>query len=105
MGDFNVATSNPILNQFLDTFALSSLNIDPTCFGNSKNPCWIDLLPTNFKPSFMKTKNFETGLSDHNKMIFTMMKFILQGKFLKQNTTAITVNLVLIILVLNSLDN
>ena len=30
MGDFNMTTSNPILSQFLDTFALSPLNVDPT---------------------------------------------------------------------------
>ena len=30
---------NPILSQFLDTFALSPLNTDPTCFKNSKDPC------------------------------------------------------------------
>ena len=74
MGDFNMTTSNPILSQFLDTFALSPLNIDPTCFKNSKNPSCIDLLLTNFKPSFMKTNNFETGISDHHKMISTIMK-------------------------------
>ena len=28
--------SCPILSQFLETFALSSLNIDPACFKNSK---------------------------------------------------------------------
>ena len=60
MGDFNVTTTNPILSQFLDIFALSPLNIDPTCFKNSKNPSCIDLLFTNFKPNFMKTK-LETG--------------------------------------------
>ena len=32
MGEFNMTTSNPILSQFLDTFALSSLNMDSTCF-------------------------------------------------------------------------
>ena len=69
-----LTTSNPILSQFLDTFALSSLNVDPTCFKNSKNPSCIDLLLTNFKPSFMKTNNFETGISDHHKMISTIMK-------------------------------
>ena len=55
MGNFNMPTSNPILSQFSHTFALSPLNIDPTCFKNSKNPSCIDLLVTNFKPSFMKT--------------------------------------------------
>ena len=75
MGDFNMTTSNPILSQFLDTFALSPLNNDPTCFKNSKNPSCIDLLLTNFKPCFMRTNFFETGISDHHKMIFTIMKF------------------------------
>ena len=36
MGDFNMTTSNPVLSLFLDTFALSPLNIDPTCFDDSK---------------------------------------------------------------------
>ena len=73
-GDFKMTTSNPILSQFLDTFALSSLNVDPACFKNSKNPSCIDLLLTNFKPSFMKTNFFETGISDHHKVISTIMK-------------------------------
>ena len=72
--DFNMTTSNLFLSQILDTFALSPLNIDPTCFKNSKNQSCIDLLLTNFKPSFMKTSAFETGISDHHKMISTIMK-------------------------------
>ena len=74
MGDFSMTTSNPVLSLFLDTFALSPLNIDPTCFKNLKNPSCIDILLTNFKPSFMKTNAFETGISDHHKMISTIMK-------------------------------
>ena len=69
-----MSTSNPILSQFLETFALSPLNINPTCFKNSKNPSCIDILLTNFKPSLMKTNVFETGISDHHKMISTIMK-------------------------------
>ena len=72
--DFNMTTSNPILSQFLNTFALSPLNIYSTCFKNSKNPSFIDLLLTNFKLSFMKTNVFETGISDHHKMISTITK-------------------------------
>ena len=34
MGDFNMTASNPVLSQFLDTFALPPLNIDRTCFKN-----------------------------------------------------------------------
>ena len=36
MRDFDMIVSCPILSQFLETFALSSLNIDPACFKNSK---------------------------------------------------------------------
>ena len=69
-----MTTSNPILSQCLDTFALLTLNVDPTCLKNSKNPSCINLLLTNFTPSFMKTNVFETGISDHHKMISTIMK-------------------------------
>ena len=46
----------------------SLLNIDPTCFKNSKNPSCIDVLLINFKPSFIKTDVFKTVISDHHKM-------------------------------------
>ena len=79
-GDFNMTISDPILSQLLNTFSRSHLNIDPTCFKNSKNPNCIDLLLTNFKPSFMKTSVFETGIFDHHEMISHMMKLYLLGK-------------------------
>ena len=72
--DFNMATSNPILNKFLNTFALSPLDVDPTCVNNSKNSGCINLLRTNFKPSFMKTNVFETVVSGYHKMISTITK-------------------------------
>ena len=72
--DFNTTTSNPLLSQFLDTSALSPLNIDPNCFQNSKNWIFIDLLLTNFKSTFMKRNVFPTGICDHHKMISTIMK-------------------------------
>ena len=81
MGDLNMTLSNPILSQFLDTLALSSFNIEPTSFKNSKNPSCIDLLLTNFKPSFMKRNIFETGISDHHKMISTIIKLY----FIREN--------------------
>ena len=34
MRDFDMTLSNPVLSQFLDTFALSLLNIDPICSNN-----------------------------------------------------------------------
>ena len=67
MGDFNVTTSNPNLSQFWNKFALSPLNTDPTCFKNSKNSSCIDLLLEYYKPSFMKTNVFETGIRNYHK--------------------------------------
>ena len=74
LGNFSMNTSNPILAQLLDTFVLSHSVISPTCLRNSKYPCCINLLLANLKPSFMKTKIFETGISDHYKMISTFTR-------------------------------
>ena len=80
MGDFNMTTSNPILSQFLDTFALSTLNINPTCFQKLESLIII-------------------------KWSLLSWNFILQGKVLKQGATRITVILISITLVLNCLAN
>ena len=64
MGDFN----NPNRNQSLGTLALSPLNTETTSFKNSKNPSCINLLLTNFKPSFI-----ETGIFDHHKIISILL--------------------------------
>ena len=69
-----MTTSNPILIQFSDTFALSLSNIDQTCFKNSRNTSCIDLVLTDFKICFTKTNVLETGISDHHKIISTIMK-------------------------------
>ena len=44
-----------------------------TCFECEEGSC-IDLLITNSKFSFIKTNCFETGLSDHQHMIYTILK-------------------------------
>ena len=44
-----------------------------TCLKDDGGSC-IDLLITNSKFSFMKTNSFETGLSDHHHMIYTILK-------------------------------
>ena len=44
-----------------------------TCFKGGGGSC-IDLLITNSKFPFMKTNSFETGLSDHYRMIHTILK-------------------------------
>ena len=57
----------------MEMFALSCLISKPTCF-QSINPTCIDLILTN-KPNLSKLPpNFETYLSDHHKLISTIMK-------------------------------
>ena len=47
--------------------------IQKTFFKGDCGSC-IDLLIANSKFSFMKTNSFETGLSDHHQVIYTILK-------------------------------
>ena len=55
------------------SFDLESLINSPTCY-KSTNPSYIDLILTNKKNHFMKSATFETGLSDHHKLITTILR-------------------------------
>ena len=57
----------------MEMFTLSCLINKPTCF-QSINPTCIDLILTNKPNLFKLPANFETGLSDHHKLISTIMK-------------------------------
>ena len=73
LGDFNESCSNNILSTFMQTFSLKSLINNPTCFKSKDGKC-IDLILTN-KPSYFQNSNsFETGISDHHHVIYTMLK-------------------------------
>ena len=73
IGDFNMTTENHYFNDFMEMFTLSCLINKPTCF-QSINPTCIDLILTNKPNLFKLSANFETGLSDHHKLISTIMK-------------------------------
>ena len=73
LGDFNLSTENPNLKNFMCSFDLESLIDSPTCY-KSINPTCIDLILTNKKNHFMKSTTFETGLSDHHKLITTILR-------------------------------
>ena len=64
---------NHCFNDFMEMFALSCLVSKPTCF-QSINPTCIELILTNKSNLFELSANFETGLSDHHKLISTIMK-------------------------------
>ena len=64
---------NKFLNYLNETFNLKNLINEPTCF-KSQNLSIIDLILTNHRSSFMKTAVPETGISDHHKMVFSILK-------------------------------
>ena len=72
MGDFNVDVKKVSLHLFCNQYKLKSLNNDPACYSNIDNSC-IDLLLTNSAKSFESTCTIETGLSDFNKLVVTVL--------------------------------
>ena len=53
---------------------LSSLIKEPTCYKNPQNPSCIDLILTNSPYSFQNSCVIETGLSNFHMMTVTVMK-------------------------------
>ena len=72
MGDFNMEPSGPPIKAFLNSSNLYNLIKSNTCF-KGKGSC-IDLFLTNRKYSFKCSDSYETGISDHHHMIYTMLK-------------------------------
>ena len=72
LGDFNMEPKNPKLASFMNSFNLYNLIKSNTCFKG--NDSCIDLILTNRKYCFKHTSTFETGLSDHYHLIYSMLK-------------------------------
>ena len=81
IGDFNTTIAETTTSDFCQMYNLQNLINEPTCYKNPKNPSSIDMILTNRKHSFENSTTVETGLSDHHRMIITMMK----GKFKKKD--------------------
>ena len=73
IGDFNFPFENSHLEVFIQAHDLSSLIKKPTGY-QSHTPSCIDLILTNRKHLFQLSNTFETGLSDHHKLICTILK-------------------------------
>ena len=86
LGDFNSEMRENAMSEFCDTYSLTNLIKDPTCFKNPLNPSTIDLILTNRPRSFQNSQTIETGLSDHHKLTVTVMRAF----FPKQMPTIIT---------------
>ena len=73
IGDFHLPVGNSHLEAIIQAYDLSSLIKKPTCH-HSHTPSYIDLILTNRKRLFQLCNTFETGLSDHHKLICTVLK-------------------------------
>ena len=72
--DFNLELSSPSMLSFMDSQIFVNLIKNKACFKGT-GPC-IDLILTNRKYSFRNTSSYETGLSDHHQLIYSVMKTI-----------------------------
>ena len=79
MGDLNIDISDitkdtcNYLSDLCDIFFLTNLINGKTCFKTQKGTS-IDVLLTNRPRSFHKMGIFETGFSDHCKLIFSVFR-------------------------------
>ena len=73
VSDFNMTPNNSKLSELIDDHELCNLISEPICF-KSINPTCIDNFLTNKKTRFIKTLTCETGVSDHHKLIGTMLR-------------------------------
>ena len=81
IGDFNSSVTEHTMSEFCQMYNLHNLINEPTCYKNPNNPSSIDVILTNRKNSFENSTTLETGLSDHHKMVITVMK----SKFKKKD--------------------
>ena len=74
LGDFNVEANEHHMKYFCESYNLTNLIKQPTCYKNPSNPTSIDLILTNTPRSFQSTCVVETGLSNFHLMTLTIMK-------------------------------
>ena len=78
LGDFNSEMSEDAMRDFSETYNLSNLINERTCFKNPCNPSLMDLNLINRPRSFPDSHVIETGLSDHHKMTITVLRAFFQ---------------------------
>ena len=74
LGDFNAAIEETTMELFCESYNLTNLIKQPTCFKNPEKPRCIDLILTNRPKSFQTTCVIETGLSDFHRMSVSVLK-------------------------------
>ena len=66
--------NNLNMNNFCETYDLKNLINEPTCYKNAINTSSIDVILTNRPRRFHNSMAIGTVLSDHHKMVLTVLK-------------------------------
>ena len=74
LGDFNVEADDQNMKTFCNSYSLTSLIKQPTCYKNPSHSKCIDIKLTNVPRSFKATCVIETGLSDFHLTTLTVMR-------------------------------
>ena len=73
IGDFNASVSESNLKDFCEVYNLVNLIKGPTCFKSATNPSSIDAMLTNRQDAFKNSRTREIGLSDHHKLLISVL--------------------------------
>ena len=71
LGDLNCTATDVPMKNICELYNLENSIKEATCYKNANNP--IDVVLTNSPDSFHNSIAIETGLSDHHKMIITVL--------------------------------
>ena len=74
---WEISTQKRVIH-FWETYNLSNLIKESTCFKNPHNPSTIDLILTNRPRVFLNSTIIETGLYAHHKLTVTIMRSFFQ---------------------------
>ena len=72
--DFTAEIEETTMKSFCESYNLTDLIKQPTCFKNPEKPSCIDLILPNRPKSFQSTCVIETGLSDFHRVIVAVLK-------------------------------
>ena len=72
MGDFNAQPLDSAMKDFIKVNGLMNLFKGNTCF-KGHDSC-IDVILTKMRLSFKHSNSYETGISDHHHLIYSMLK-------------------------------
>ena len=74
LSNFNVQENENMLSEFLNAFNAKNIVKNKTCFESIENPSYVDLIITDKPRSFQHTNIFKRGISDHHKLVTTVIK-------------------------------